>query len=69
LVAVADFGGGPAEDLLEQPEGVLEVETAQERRPGAVPSSGPSAVAEDRSQIGWGFAVTGQVIDGQPDYQ
>src|ERR1700685_2034850 len=32
-VRVADFGGGPAKDLLEQPEGVLDVEAAQERLP------------------------------------
>jgi len=30
---VADLGRGPAEDLLEQPEGVLEVEAAYERLP------------------------------------
>jgi transposase len=29
----ADSGGGPAQDLLEQPEGVLQVEAAQERLP------------------------------------
>src|SRR5207247_9796131 len=33
---VADFGGGPAEDLLEQAEGVFEVEAAQERLPELV---------------------------------
>src|ERR1035441_9151100 len=33
---VADLRGGPAEDLLEQPEGVLEIETAQERLPEPV---------------------------------
>ena len=34
---VADLRGGPAEDLLEQPEGVLQVEPAQERLPAAGP--------------------------------
>ncbi len=30
---VAEFGGGPAEELLEQAERVLQVEAAQERLP------------------------------------
>jgi hypothetical protein len=30
---VAELGGGPPEDLLEQPEGVFQVEAAQERLP------------------------------------
>jgi len=33
---VTDLRGGPAEGLLEQPEGVFEVEAAQERLPAAV---------------------------------
>src|SRR6266571_3932548 len=33
---VADLGGGPAEDLLEQAEGVFQVEAAQERLPQPV---------------------------------
>jgi hypothetical protein len=33
---VADLGGGPAQDLLEEPEGMLKVETAQERLPAPV---------------------------------
>ena len=30
---VAEFRGGPPEDLLEQPEGVFKIETAKERLP------------------------------------
>lgn len=32
----ADFRGGPAQDLLDQPEGVLAVEPARERLPEPV---------------------------------
>jgi transposase len=42
---VADLGGGPAQDLLEQAEGVLEVEAAQERLPAPVHLSGQRAGA------------------------
>jgi len=35
-LGVADLRGGPAEDLLEQPEGVFKIETAQKRLPQAV---------------------------------
>ena len=37
---VADLRGGPAQDLLEQPERVLQVEAAQERLPAPVHISG-----------------------------
>jgi putative transposase len=40
---VADLGPGPAEHLLEEPEGVLQVEPAQERLPAPVHVSGQRA--------------------------
>jgi hypothetical protein len=40
---VADFRGGPAEDLPVQAEGVLKIETAQERLPQPVHVSGRGA--------------------------
>jgi hypothetical protein len=40
---VANFGGGPAEDLLEQPEGMLKIKSAQERLPQQVYLSGGQA--------------------------
>ena len=42
---VADLRGGPAEGLLEQPEGVFEIEAAQERLPAAVDIGGGGAGA------------------------
>jgi hypothetical protein len=37
---IAELGPGPAEHLLEEPERVLDIETPQERLPGAVDGTG-----------------------------
>src|ERR1019366_8878961 len=64
---VADFRGGPAEGLLEQAEGVLEVKPAQERLPQPVGVTGAGAGARPPQPPGLWVAVPGQVINGQPD--
>src|SRR3954451_10672009 len=60
---IAQLGGGPAEGLLEEPEGVFEVEPAQEGLPGPVDvDAGRGRVAGPQPQRFRG-AVAGQVLD------
>src|SRR6476646_10137901 len=63
----AGLRAGPAQDLLEQPERVLDIETAQERLPpvGNLGWRGASDRAPQPDRLG--VAVTGQVIDLQAD--
>jgi hypothetical protein len=64
---VADLRGGPAEDLLEQAEGVPQVKAAQERLPGAVHLARGGAGAGVPQPDRLGVPVAGQVTDLQPD--
>ena len=57
---VTQFRGGPAKDLLEQPEGVLKIETAKERLPAPVHLTGPAPVREHHSQSGLGLRSPGR---------
>jgi hypothetical protein len=61
------LGGGPAEGLLEQPEGVFQVESAQERLPEPVNFSGVRADALPPQPHRLGFAAAGQMVNPQAD--
>lgn len=63
-VGVTDFRGRPAEGLLPQPEGVLQVESAEEGLPPAVHVHGCGGIGRaapqpDRFRV----AVAGQALD------
>src|ERR1035441_2808033 len=64
---VAQFRAVPAEYLLNEAERVLDIETAQERLPGAVHfaccGAGAGGPQPDRVRV----TLAGQVIDGEPD--
>ena len=60
-------GSGPAEGLLEQPEGVFEVEAAQERLPAAVDVGRGGVGIGSPQPHRFRVAVAGQVLDLQPD--
>ena len=64
----ADLRGCPAEGLFEQPEGVLDIEPAQERSPEPIDicwcQTGFRAPQPHRRRM----TVTGQVIHRQPDH-
>ena len=64
---VADLRGGPAQDLLEEPECVFEVEGAQEqlRAPVHVGRRGAGPGPPQPHRLG--IAVPGQVVHLQPD--
>ena len=59
----ADLRGRPAQGLLEQSEGVLEIETAEERLPPAVDVGGGGAGDRGPQPDRLGVAVPGQVLD------
>ena len=63
----ADLWAGPAEGLFEQPEGVFQVEAAQERLPGAVDVDGGDTGGRRPQPDGLGVTVAGQVVDLQAD--
>lgn len=66
---VAQAGPGPAEGLLEQTEGVLQVEAAEERLPAAVDvgraGTGTRPPQPDRPV----HPAAGQLLDGEPDHR
>ena len=67
LVGCADAWPGPAQSLLEEPEGVFQVEVAQEGSPQAVQISvgefGPGVPQPYR----FGSAITGEPVHVEPD--
>src|ERR1039457_7034815 len=66
-VRVADLGDGPPEDLLEQPESVLQVEPAQERLPQPVHLTRSGAGARGPQPDRLGVPVARQMVDLQAD--
>ena len=64
---VAEFRGGPPQDLFKQPEGVLKIKPAQERLPQPVHLRGRGAGRRAPQPQRLGGAVTGQVIHLQAD--
>ena len=63
----AELRAGPAEGLFEQPEGVFQVEAAQERLPPAVDVGGGGAGGRGPQPHRLGVTVAGQVLDLQAD--
>lgn len=59
----------PAQDLLEQAEGVFKVESSQERLPEPVDVGGRGAGARPPEPDRLGVASAGQVVDLQPDHR
>src|SRR5512147_245053 len=66
-VRVTQLGGGPAQVLFEESEGVLEVEPAQERLPGPLDLLGGGDRGAGPQPQRFRGPVAGQVIDLQPD--
>src|SRR5271157_2217649 len=64
---VAEPGAGPAEDLLEEPECVFDIETPQERLPAAVYPGGIRGGIGGPQPHRPGVMVVRQVIDGELD--
>ena len=63
----ADLRCGPAEGLLEQPEGVFQVEATQEGLPPAVHVGRVGAGDRGPEPHRFGVAVPGQMVNLQPD--
>jgi transposase len=63
----AELRAGPAEGLLEQPEGVLKIEPTEKRLPPTVDVGGGGAGARRPQPPGLGVTVAGRVVDLQAD--
>ena len=61
-LGVSEFRGGPPEDLLEQPERVLKIETAEERLPHPVHRGGRGAGDRAPQPHRLGSTVPGQAV-------
>src|SRR6266508_5121867 len=66
-LSIADLGCGPAQGLLEQAEGVLKIEAAQERLPEPVDVVGRGVGARPPQPDRFGVASARQMVDLQAD--
>ncbi|GAA4112939.1 hypothetical protein GCM10022284_64490 [Streptomyces hundungensis] len=69
-LGIAEIRAGPAEYLLDQSGGALQIESPQERRPEQVVSVSLAPVPDHHSQTGSGSALCtmGQTISIEPDH-
>lgn len=59
-VRIADFGDGPSQGLLEQPESMLKIESAEEGLPAHINVHAGLPVRKDHSQTGFGSRSPGR---------